>query len=675
MKKSWLIRLAMLVTACFLLNTNGWGYYFFVFYNTSTGPFNQPIAERFDLNALVNNTVPFFISDTGPAVMAPGDSFPAIIGEIRGAAEVWNNVSSSKLRLAYGGLYTAGSASELSPGIDVEFSDEIPPGLVALGVPVVTGSLGYGSEGLIVPIIRSKIYLPNDLTNVYPYGDFPSYSEPFFVTLVHEFGHTMGLQHTLSSGVMSTLWTSASSKATPLGADDIAGISMLYPADGYLPTVGSISGHVMLGSTGLALASVVALSATNPAISILTNPDGSYRMDGVPPGLYSVYAQPLPPPEYGETTPDNIIYPTDVNGNSIGLNYNAFATQFFTAGGGATRDPNLAYPVQVIAGELTSGVEFHVSSRASQAVYGVRTYGFSPTNVAVASPPIMAGWASPSPVAATGQGLLNANNVIISGLSISVLGGAATASNLRPYPPPTPYIAVDVQANIGAGEGPKTLLFATPDDLYVLPAAFFLVGNAAPSITSVTPSWDANGNRIVLISGTGFFPVDPTTGTVIPTTILFDGLPGVIQGTTKAGQLIVIPPLAQAGYTATVAALNSDGQSSLFLQPTPLTFNYSGTASPAAVAAPSLTVKPSILVAGNAATVDVVGANTNFIAGQTTVGFGTSDVVVTEVNVLSPTHLSVQVTPNVTVPTSGINVTTGLSVISQALGNNVTVHQ
>jgi hypothetical protein len=70
--------------------------------------------------------------------------------------------------------------------------------------------------------------------------------------------------------------------------------------------------------------------------------------------------------------------------------------------------------------------------------------------------------------------------------------------------------------------------------------------------------------------------------------------------------------------------------------------------------------------------VDVVGANTNFVAGQTVVGFGTSDVVVNQVTVLSPNHLSVQVTPNVTVATSGINVTTGLGVISQALGNQIT---
>jgi hypothetical protein len=90
------------------------------------------------------------------------------------------------------------------------------------------------------------------------------------------------------------------------------------------------------------------------------------------------------------------------------------------------------------------------------------------------------------------------------------------------------------------------------------------------------------------------------------------------------------------------------------------------------VAAPSLTITPKLLVAGNATTVDVVGANTNFVAGQTVVGFGTSDVVVNQVTVLSPNHLSVQVTPNVTVATSGINVTTGLGVISQALGNQIT---
>lgn len=70
-------------------------------------------------------------------------------------------------------------------------------------------------------------------------------------------------------------------------------------------------------------------------------------------------------------------------------------------------------------------------------------------------------------------------------------------------------------------------------------------------------------------------------------------------------------------------------------------------------------------------TIQVKGAGTNFNA-QTQVGFGTSDIVVNQVNVLSPTSLTVTVTPNATVTTNMITVTTGLQIISQAIGSQVT---
>ena len=119
------------------------------------------------------------------------------------------------------------------------------------------------------------------------------------MTLVHEFGHTLGLQHTLTSSVMSTQVTSTSSRATPLGADDIAAISLLYPADGYLASVGSISGRVTMNGNGVNLASVVAIPPAIRPSARLTNPDGTYQINGIPPGYYYVYAHPLPPPTRG----------------------------------------------------------------------------------------------------------------------------------------------------------------------------------------------------------------------------------------------------------------------------------------------------------------------------------------------------------------------------------------
>ena len=64
-----------------------------------------------------------------------------------------------------------------------------------------------------------------------------------------------------------------------------------------------------MNGTGLNLASVVAISPSNPAIATLTNPDGTYQINGIPRGEYYVYVHPLPPPVEGESTPDNIFLP------------------------------------------------------------------------------------------------------------------------------------------------------------------------------------------------------------------------------------------------------------------------------------------------------------------------------------------------------------------------------
>jgi hypothetical protein len=646
-----LARLAALVLGFFSLAGTGSAYFYYYYIVDGS-----PTVVKFDLTTLVNNSVPFYIADEGPSALVAGDSFQAVISEVRAAAAVWNGVGSSNIKLTYGGLFTEGR-TDSAPSIDVHFSDDVPPGLLAIGGPESLGVLSAGPNGSFYPITRAQLLLPTDMTQLPYYGPIPSYSENFFVTLVHELGHTLGLQHSLASSVMSTLTTSTSSKAAPLGPDDIAGISLLYPAGNYQSTVGSISGTVTMNGAPISLASVVAISASTPVITSLTNQDGTYQINGLAPGEYFVYVQPLPAPLPFESAYDNLIYPRDAHGNSIPPNYTAFVTQFYTGGAGGTQNSQQAQVLGVTAGNVTGGINFSVISEAAEAVASVRTYGYSQAGIYVIPPSLTLGSSTPTLVAATGTGLLQSNNTVTPGLSVSAFGSVVSLYAPEPYPPPQLYIALYVQqSNIGVGPGPKHLLFRTPGDVYVLPSAFSLVVYPPPFIASVTPTYDANGNRAVVVAGTTF---------LADTIVLFDGLPGVIESVQADGSLLVTPPQAPGGYTATVVALNSDGQSSLFLgAPQTYTYDPAGT--------PSLIVTPPALAPNAQTTVTVTGTNTNFIDGITSVGFGTSDVVVEQVTVQSPTQLTVVVsTANANVPANAISVTTGINVISQALGFQV----
>src|SRR5207302_396129 len=158
------------------------------------------------------------------------------------------------------------------------FDDNMPPGLLAQTRTNTVNDASAVSAALnaqgFVPIVRSKIQLHRDLNASHQ----ASYSDAFFTTLVHEFGHSLGLQHTMTASAM-------------------------------------------------------------------TNPDGTYRIEGIPAGQYYVYVHPLPPAVQGEASPANIVAPQDPSGKAFPAN-TGFDTQFFPG----TKDWTQAFPMNVNPG-------------------------------------------------------------------------------------------------------------------------------------------------------------------------------------------------------------------------------------------------------------------------------------------------------------------------------------
>jgi hypothetical protein len=242
--------------------------------------------------------VRYFIKDRG----APGVTAVQLQGAVSQAIQTWQDVPTSAVAFQFVGLTSA-----------EPFDDD---GIVTLGFqdrPELEGILG--STDFVIDIFTGDIVEGDILFNsAFPWSVSTAGESGRFdlrSIALHELGHLSGLGHSLlgetelSSGRRRVIATASVMfpiaflpgvlEGRTLRADDIAGISDLYPDGNFSSRTGSVSGRVTKNGQGVFGAHVVAFNPRTGALvgGFTLTTSGAFVIAGLAPGPHVLRVEPL----------------------------------------------------------------------------------------------------------------------------------------------------------------------------------------------------------------------------------------------------------------------------------------------------------------------------------------------------------------------------------------------
>lgn len=243
--------------------------------------------------------VRYFVSEHD----APSASAEELRGAVARAAATWSRVESAAVRLEFQGM--TGALPEVVDGrTTIGFLDR--PDLEH-----VLGATSFVIDTVTGAIVEADVYLNARFLWSASDAGTPGRIDLESVVL-HELGHLLGLSHsaigetervgdgvrrvTATGAVMFPIAMSAGTIAERvLHADDVAGISDLYPAGNVARETGAIVGRVTRNGAGVVGAHVVAFNPLSGELigGFALNPAGEFVIARLPPGPYVLRVEPL----------------------------------------------------------------------------------------------------------------------------------------------------------------------------------------------------------------------------------------------------------------------------------------------------------------------------------------------------------------------------------------------
>lgn len=264
-----------------------------------------------------------FIKQT-PGIKAETDALDVV----RRSFDSWEKAANVRFELKIVDLYSVSPVGRTGDGVNLVTIAQTPENLLLFSGSVEEISARTRTFHTAAGRISEADIVLN------PYQQFSSDGSigtfDLEATLTHEIGHLLGLEHSLIPGATmfeqqgkNGIYGLAGFAARTLAHDDLSGIRALYGAknssSNSVGCCGTVAGKLIVaggGSTGKDIQVWLEEAETGRvAAGVLTNTDGSFRIEGLTAGKYSVYAQDYGSRKFSAAT--HSLGEIDVNENKI----------------------------------------------------------------------------------------------------------------------------------------------------------------------------------------------------------------------------------------------------------------------------------------------------------------------------------------------------------------------